>query len=749
MQNRTLLTLAPLIYVAWSDGALSDAELLRIREKLSGAGPDVQQIIDEWLDPATPPSPSRLYGLLELMRSAGRGAERKSFKSLVDFGRYLGRGRNGDTFAETPELRALQEVEEALGVVGTEALHAILGSPADAEGRPSVTAPELSELRAFVEGDRADIRRLVFKVLERSEFDRSQIDDLEEYRDRVLEWCRALAQRGIGSYGYPPQYDGDGDIPKSIFAFETLAFFDLSLLVKFGVHFGLFGGSVLQLGTAKHHAKYLRAIGALELPGCFAMTETGHGSNVRGIETTASYDIATREFIINTPTRGAWKDYIGNAAKHGRMATVFAQLEVNGEHHGVHAFLVPLRDEQGNVLPGITIEDNGRKIGLNGVDNGRIAFNGVRIPLDNLLNRFADVSPDAQYSSPIRSPGRRFFTMISTLVAGRISIAAASVSASKLGLAIATRRAVQRRQFGPEGAREVPIITYRTVQKGLLPFIARTYALDFAIHDTVRELKDPHALPPDMEIRVAALKVMASRHAVDSLQFARELCGGLGYMWDQRLGELRADTDVFTTFEGANTVLQQLVARGLITDLRGQFEEMRVWAAVRYFTSRATTAVTELNPVITRKTDPEHLHDPDFHANALRYREARLLHRVAARLRKLISNGTDSFDAVNQVQDHLVKLADAYAERIALESFQQRVQRARNERVRDNMRALCGLYALSCIENDKGWFLESGYLEPAKSKAIRNELNDACARHADIVMAYIEGWGIPDRFFPS
>ena len=66
-------------------------------------------------------------------------------------------------------------------------------------------------------------------------------------------------------------------------AFETLAFGDLSLLVKCGVQFGLFGGAVLHLGTERHHERYLRDVASLELPGCFAMTETGHGSNVQAL----------------------------------------------------------------------------------------------------------------------------------------------------------------------------------------------------------------------------------------------------------------------------------------------------------------------------------------------------------------------------------------------------------------------------------------------------------------------------------
>ena len=140
------------------------------------------------------------------------------------------------------------------------------------------------------------------------------------------------------------------------------------------------------------------------------MTETGHGSNVRDIRTTARYDPKSRGFVVHTPNAEDRKDYIGNAALHGRTAVVFAQLEVDGERHGVHALVVPIRDARGNHLPGVRIEGCGDKLGLNGVDNGRIRFDHVRVPRTALLNRFGDVGPDGTYSSPIPDPSKRFFT---------------------------------------------------------------------------------------------------------------------------------------------------------------------------------------------------------------------------------------------------------------------------------------------------------------------------------------------------
>jgi acyl-CoA oxidase len=749
--DRMLLAFAPLIYVAWSDGALSQEEIARIRARIESTptSESVQRVLAEWLDPEKPPTPARLFSLLEMMRNAS-GKTKRRFGSLAEFSRFLRKsaGRSEADADGSPELTALREVEEALGVAGDQAMRAILGPGSDAQPAHGAVAPNRVALTQFVEAERYDIRRYVFNLLQRPAFDRTGIEDMPTYRARVRDWCEELARLGVSSYGFPREVEGENNIPKSIAAFETIAYHDLSLLIKFGVHFGLFGGSILQLGTRHHHQKYLHAVVSFELPGCFAMTETGHGSNVRDIQTVASYDIATREFVIATPSPAARKDYIGNAAQHARMATVFAQLEVNGQQHGVHAFLVPLRDENGNPLPGIEIEDCGRKIGLNGVDNGRITFKAVRIPRENLLDKFGSVSENGVYESPITSPSRRFFTMIGTLVAGRISIAAASVSATKLGLSIGTRYAERRRQFGPEGEPEVQLLTYRSVQHRLLPLIARTYALDFAIHDTVRVFAKPIE-DRDIELRAAALKAAASRHAVDALQYSRELCGGQGYMWENRIGELRADTDIFTTFEGANNVLWQLVARGLLTELREQFEEMRIWAAVRHVTARAGTAVTELNPVITRKVDDEHLRDPEFHAAALRYREERLLRSVAARLRRMISDGRDSFDAANECQDHLIKLGEAHADRISYESFQGRINRCSDNSLRDAMSRLCALYALATIENDRAWYLESGYLETVKSKAIRTLVIQLCDELHESAPILTDGWGIPERYLPA
>ena len=161
------------------------------------------------------------------------------------------------------------------------------------------------------------------------------------------------------------------------------------------MQFGLFGGAVLHLGTERHHERYLADIATLELPGCFAMTEDGHGSDVQHLRTTATYDAEADEFVIDTPDDDAHKMWIGNAARDGRMAAVFAQLIVGGDRaRRARAARAAARRATAPCSTAIRIEDCGPKLGLDGVDNGQLWFDGVRVPREALLDRYATVTAE-------------------------------------------------------------------------------------------------------------------------------------------------------------------------------------------------------------------------------------------------------------------------------------------------------------------------------------------------------------------
>ena len=272
------------------------------------------------------------------------------------------------------------------------------------------------------------------------------------------------------------------------------------------------------------------------------------------------------------------------------------------------------------------------------------------------------------------------------------------------------------------------------------------------LHFAVRALQTEYANPDDeaeLEVSAAGLKAYASDHCVTSLQACREACGGQGYLAENRLAALKADTDVFTTFEGANAVLYQLVAKGLLSRFRDQFGELNLWRALQYLGERAETSITELNPIVTRRTDTEHLLDPQFQLAALSYREERLLRSAALRVRSRLQDGVDSFRAITEVQDHLVTLARAHVERSILGHFDAGVAAAPSPELSDALRLAASLFALSRIEADRGWFLESGYLEGNKARAIRALVGELCSELRELAPALVDSFGIPELLLPE
>jgi acyl-CoA oxidase len=585
----------------------------------------------------------------------------------------------------------------------------------------------------------------------------------DEYRDKVLELLQRITAEGHPVRGFPKEYGGGGDLGGFIAGFETLAFGDLSLLVKAGVQFGLFAGAIQHLGTERHHERYLADAVGGRLLGCFAMTETGHGSNVQALDTTATYDASTGEFVVHTPTPAARKDYIGNAARHGRMAAVFAQLVVGGETHGVHCLLVPIRSEDGAPMPGVTLSDCGPKLGLNGVDNGRIVFDQVRVPREALLDRYAQVDADGNYTSEIENPDRRFFTMLGTLVQGRVSVGGAAINASKVALTIAIRYGAQRRQFGaPGSADEALLLDYRMHQRRLLPLLARTYALHFAQAELVDEfvrIFDDSSNEHDrraLEAQAAGTKALGTWHATETIQTCREACGGAGYLAENRLATLKADTDVFTTFEGDNTVLLQLVAKGLLTDYRESFGKLDPLGTARFIAAQAVEIAVEkaaLRPLIERlrdvvpnrsdAADPDAgLRDDAYHSGLLRFREEHMLSGVARRLKAGIDAGDEPFDVFNRCQDHVIAAGKAHVDRVVLEAFQTAVQNAPEE-IRDQLKDVYDLHALATIEAVRAWYLEHGRLSPGRSKAITALVNELCAAVRPVAVDLVDAFGIP------
>ncbi|WP_435414957.1 acyl-CoA dehydrogenase family protein [Polaribacter aestuariivivens] len=474
------------------------------------------------------------------------------------------------------------------------------------------------------------------------------------------------------------------------------------------------------------------------------MTETGHGSNVRGIKTTATYDKETDSIIIHTPGKNDNKEYIGNAL-HSTMASVFAQLIVDGKNHGVHAILVTIRDNNHNLTPGVTIEDNGYKLGLNGVDNGKIWFHQVKVPRENLLNKYGDIIADGTYHSDIKNPNKRFFTMLGTLVGGRICVARAGLGGAKKSLAIAVKHALQRRQFNDSiKIQEDLLMDYPSHQLRLTPAIASCYVYDVALTHIMKVYSDPKIEDKrKIKTQVAGLKSIITWFANDTIQECREACGGKGYLLENQIADLKGDVDIFTTFEGDNHVLLQLAAKGVLSDFTSEFNSAGFVAVLKLLGEQIGDKINTINPTYTNNVDTAHLYSAKFHTHAFDYRTRRLTYTVAMRIKDYIKKGVPSYQAFLKVQTHLLALGKAYSVAFAYATFVDFTETIVDQKNKTLFQKLGTLYALHELRKDASWYLEQGYISGTKSKALRQRVERLSTELRPHIGVLVDGFGIP------
>jgi len=749
-----ILSLIPTLYVGWADSILSPSEIVFVQTKIKELDfltEDDKAYLLKYTDPRNPPSDDVFKAWKQAIQKHSETLDAEDIASLESLGLEIakkGTGYNNEALWKAPQTKqAIREIRKSLGIQNRDGARILPGHLVKVKAHTDINIVLAKEIQEYLDGDYKEIGDKIKKLLRDPFFAYKTLRNKDEYRNHVLEQLKTLAKQGLTSYSFPTEYGGKNKPGDHIAIFENLAYHDLSLTVKYGVQLGLFGGAIQGLGTEPHHKKYLKPMMDMDLLGCFAMTETNHGSNVKGLETVAVYDHATESFIINTPHEKAGKEYIGNAM-HSSMAAVFAQLVVDGKSHGVHAFLVTVRDADHNLMPGVRIEDNGYKMGLNGVDNGRLWFKDVSIPKANLLNKYGDVDADGNYTSPIENPNKRFFTMLGALVTGRVSVGLAGNSAAKTALSIAIKYGSQRKQFASkDGAEETIILDYPTHQDRLFPLLAKTYALHFALQKLNTDLSadTDHKNRRKIETKAAGLKAIATWHATNTIQECREACGGKGYLAENRFTDLKADSDIFTTFEGDNTVLLQLVAKGLLTEFKQSFHDEGVMAVMKYLGAQFSQKFSEYNFTATRNTSIDHLRDRDFHLEAFRYREKKLLYTVSQRMQGYIKKRIDSNQAFLKCQIHFLALAKAYVDRLVLRNFVAAIDQIPDGEAKDSLNLMCDLYAIDVLLENKGWFLENDYMEGSKTKALRRLKQKLYQEVRPRANTLVEAFGIPEE----
>jgi acyl-CoA oxidase len=303
---------------------------------------------------------------------------------------------------------------------------------------------------------------------------------------------------------------------------------------------------------------------------------------------------------------------------------------------------------------------------------------------------------------------------------------------------------------------------YRTHQRRLLPALAKVYALHFAQEELVARLH--HVFTADAELDrekreletlAAGLKAVATWHATATIQECREACGGVGYLKNSHLAALKADTDVFTTFEGDNTVLLQLAAKNLLTDFRDSLGELDPLGTAGFYAKQGFETVAErsaMREVLTRladdllpgRDDQADLASREVQLEMLRWRADHIKSGVARRLKGGIDAGRDPFAVLIDCQDHLIAAARAYVDHVVLEAFAAKVAQCEDAEARALLDRVCDLYALSTIEADRGWFQEHGRLSSTRSKAVIKAVNALCGELRPHATTLVDAFGVPE-----
>lgn len=510
------------------------------------------------------------------------------------------------------------------------------------------------------------------------------------------------------------KYIEDGTFDELERRLSLISVFDPQLHTRVAVHLGLFIGCIRGNGTMEqlnYWALEKESVYIKNIYGCFAMTELAHGSNVAGLETTATFDEENDQFIINTPHIGATKWWIGGAAHSATHASVYARLIVKGKDYGVKTFIVPLRDSNHDLMPGVVVGDIGAKMGRDGIDNGWIQFSHVRIPRYFMLQKYCKVSSEGEVTQP---PNDQL--SYSALLGGRVIMVKDAFRWSSRMITIAIRYSVGRRQFkranATDNAKEAQLIDYPLHQRRLIPLLALAYAfsnganvLDSLSKHTMDEL-DSAVAAKDQEginrginamkslfVASGSLKSTCTWITLNTIDQCRQACGGHGYSSYSGFGKAFNDWAVQCTWEGDNNILAMSVGKQLVKTLEGTMKGNKASGILEFLNSYESS--------LGRETvlDLEGLHSTSEVLHAAEV----VIVRASEQALKTLNSNDDDWDYIGA---NLVELSKLLAHFFLFKCFLDKINSMQQQELLDILDKLAKLYCASFIlESFSGIFL--------------------------------------------
>ncbi|MER7850040.1 acyl-CoA dehydrogenase family protein [Kitasatospora sp. NPDC096077] len=365
-----------------------------------------------------------------------------------------------------------------------------------------------------------------------------KIGEFYEREEFPYEIVREMGRMGLFGLPFPEEYGGmGGDYFALGLVLEELARVDSSVAITLEAAVSLGAMPIHRFGTEEQKREWLPRLTSGELLGAFGLTEPEGGSDAGATRTTARYDEATDEWVIN-----GTKCFITNSGTDiTGLVTVTALTEPLARSSEEGEFRSPVREISSIIVPtgtpGFQVSKKYSKVGWNASDTRELSFTDCRVPAANLLGE----------------RGRGYAQFLRILDEGRIAIAALATGLAQGCVDESVKYAGTRRAFGH------PIGANQAIQFKLADMELRAHTSRLAWRDAASRLL--HGEPFKKEAAIA--KLYSSEAAVDNAREATQIHGGYGFMNEFPVARFWRDCKILEIGEGTSEVQRMLIARQL------------------------------------------------------------------------------------------------------------------------------------------------------------------------------------------